>query len=216
MGTVSSLDLHRRARQAASGAPRRALARATLYFDLASPHTYLAAERAERLFAGLQWQPASAEVLHAATLSRDAIGDADTRAALLGLPLVWPEDLPQRARGAMRVASLASERGRCSAFVLAASRLAFCGGFDIDDPEILAEAAAAAAIGLDEALAAAGDLGRDGPIEEAGLMLLAAGATRLPALRLGGTLFCGEERLREAAAARADGLGMSARRAPAV
>ena len=34
-------------------------------------------------------------------------------------------------------------------------------------------------------------------------MLLAAGADRLPALRVGRMLFCGEERLLEAAAARA-------------
>ena len=86
--------------------------------------------------------------------------------------------------------------------MLAASRLAFCGGFDIDDPELLAEAAAAAGIGLRETLAAAGDVARDGPIEEAGRTLLAAGATRLPALRVGRLLFCGEGRLLEAAAAR--------------
>jgi hypothetical protein len=34
-------------------------------------------------------------------------------------------------------------------------------------------------------------------------MLLAAGADRLPALRVGRLLFCGEERLSEAVAARA-------------
>jgi 2-hydroxychromene-2-carboxylate isomerase len=102
----------------------------------------------------------------------------------------------------MRVASLAAELGCAAAFVLAASRLAFCGGFDIDEPDILAEAAAAAGIGLHDALAAAGDIGRDGAIEEAGLTLLAAGAVQLPAMRVGPLLFCGEERLHEAAAAR--------------
>jgi 2-hydroxychromene-2-carboxylate isomerase len=101
----------------------------------------------------------------------------------------------------MRVAALAAECGRGSAFVLAASRLAFCGGFDLDDPEILAEAAAAAGLGLDAALEAAADAGRDGPIEEAGRRLLAQGADRLPVLQVGRTLFCGEERLSEAAAA---------------
>ena len=103
----------------------------------------------------------------------------------------------------MRVASLAGERGLGAAFVLAASRLVFCGGFDIDEPEILAEAGAAAGIDLGEMLHAAGDAGRDGPIEEAGRMLLAAGADRLPALRVGRMLFCGEDRLCEAFAARA-------------
>ena len=203
MGTVSSLDAHRASRRPRAGASRGGLARATLFFDLASPFTYLAAERAERLFAGLEWQPAFTGMLHGSELGEDARAAAAARAELLGLPLTWPEGHPLRVRGAMRVASLAAERGCGAAFVLAASRLAFCGGFDIDDPEILAEAAAAAGIGLRETLAAAGEERRDGPIEEYGRGLLAAGATRLPALRVGRLVFCGEDRLHEAAAARA-------------
>ena len=179
------------------------LPRATLYFDLGSPFTYLAAERAERLFARLEWLPASEDVLHRAELTEAGMQEACERASLLGLPFVWPEEPRHSVRGAMRVASLAAERGCGAAFVLAASRLAFCGGFDIDDPEILAEAAAAAGIGLGETLVAAGDAGRDGPIEAAGRLLLAAGASRLPTLRVGRMLFCGEDRLLEAAAARA-------------
>ncbi|MBW3609683.1 MAG: DsbA family protein [Actinobacteria bacterium] len=205
MGTVTSLEGHRLARRSRGASGRVAPPRATLFFDLASPYTYLAAERADRLFARLEWVPASADALHAAELTEQGMRDVRERALLLGLPFVWPEERPPAVRGAMRVASLAAERGCGAAFVLAASRLAFCGGFDVDDPEILAEAAAAAGIGLGETLAAAGDVGRDGPIEEAGRMLLAAGASRLPALRVGRTLFCGEDRLHEAAAARAAG-----------
>lgn len=175
--------------------------RATLFFDLSSPHTYLVAERAERLFAGLEWQPACTGVLPAAEIGENAMRATSRRAAALGLPLIWPEGHPGPARGAMRVAALAADMGCAAAFVLAASRLAFCGGFDIDEPEILAEAAAAAGIGLREALAAAGDIGRDGAIERAGLSLLAAGAVQLPAMRVGMSMFCGEERLHEAAAA---------------
>ncbi len=85
--------------------------------------------------------------------------------------------------------------------MLAATRLAFCGGFDLDDPEILAEAAAAAGVVLDDTLHAARDLGRDGAIEAAGRALLAAGADRLPALRIGRALYWGEERVGEALAA---------------
>lgn len=190
-------------RQQRDLARRRAPARVTLYFDLSSPYTYLAAERAERLFAGLKWQPACTGMLHGDELNEEAQRAAIRRAALLGLPLTWPDEHSRPVRGAMRVASLAAELGCAAAFVLAASRLAFCGGFDIDEPDILAEAAAAAGIGLHETLAAAGDLARDGAIEEAGLSLLAAGAYELPAMRVGRLLFCGEERLNEAAAARA-------------
>jgi 2-hydroxychromene-2-carboxylate isomerase len=203
VGTIASLEQHRQARRNRLPAVvRQGLARTTLYFDLCSPYTYLAAERAERLFARLEWLPASADILQSVQLSDEDVREASERAALLGLPLVWPEERSYGVRGAMRVASLAAERGCGGAFVLAASRLAFCGGFDLDDPEILAEAAAAAGIGLAETLAAVGDVGRDGPIEDAGRGLLAAGATCLPALRVGRMLFCGEDRLLEAAAAR--------------
>jgi 2-hydroxychromene-2-carboxylate isomerase len=204
MGVVHSLDSYRENAARRSQRARRATPRPTFYFDLASPYTYLAAERAERMFARLEWLPASSEALQCATFMGDEERAAVAhRAALLGLPLIWPAEPARRAIGAMRVASLAAERGLGAAFVLAASRLEFCGGYSIDDPEILAEAAAAAGIGLREMLRAAGDISRDGPIEEAGRMLLASGADRLPALRVGRLLFCGEERLSEAVAARA-------------
>lgn len=203
MATVTSLEGHRQPRRSRIARPRQAPQRATLYFDLGSPYTYLAAERADRLFARLEWLPAWADVLQGAEFGEDGRRAVRERAELLGLPFVWPDEPLHGVRGAMRVASLAAERGRGAAFVLAASRLAFCGGFDIDDPEILAEAAAAAGMGLGETLEAAGDLRRDGLIEEAGRVMLAAGATRLPALRVGRMLFCGEDRLLEAAAARA-------------
>jgi 2-hydroxychromene-2-carboxylate isomerase len=201
VGTVTSLEDHRLARAKGIMRVDQLLPRATLYFDLRSPYTYLVAERADRLFDGLEWRPASADVLHGGELEDDAPRAAADRARLLGLPLVWPEDRPYRVLRAMRVASLAAERGCGGAFVLAASRLAFCGGFDLDDPEILAEAAAAAGIALDDAFHAAGDVARDGPIEAAARMLLAAGAERLPVLKVGRTLFSGEDRLMEAAAA---------------
>jgi 2-hydroxychromene-2-carboxylate isomerase len=203
VGTVTSLHAHRAVRHRRDLTRHQGLLRATLFFDLASPYTYLAAERADRLFAGLEWQPAYAGALRGAELSEAGRRAASQRAALLGLPLMWPDEHPRPVRGAMRVAALAAELGCGAAFVLAASRLAFCGGFDIDEPDILAEAAAAAGIGLHETLAAAGDVARDDAIERAGLALLAAGALEPPAMRVGHQLFCGEQRLHEAAAARA-------------
>jgi 2-hydroxychromene-2-carboxylate isomerase len=101
----------------------------------------------------------------------------------------------------MRVASYATECGRGAAFALAAGRLAYCGGFDLEDPEVIAEAAAAAGLGLEACLQAARDESRDGELEAAGRRLLRAGADMLPALRVGSALFWGEERVAEAAAA---------------
>jgi 2-hydroxychromene-2-carboxylate isomerase len=199
MGELISLAERRAARAEAAALPARP--RVSFFFDLASPWTYLAAERVDRRFAEVRWQPAIGEVLPG---GRDLAAQrqaAEERAAELQLPLVWPEAQPAPGRSAMRVAALAAERGRAAEFVLAASRLAFCGGYDVDDPEILAEAAAAADLGLEECLQAAGELRRDGPMEQAALRLLAQGADVLPVLVVGRTLFCGERRLPEAAAA---------------
>lgn len=204
MGTVISLAQRRRelAAQGPAARSRSCRVRTTFSFDLALPQTYLAAERVDRLFAGVRWQPVSAAAVWEDGVPLDALAArAEQRAESLGVPLIWPEPLPSEVRPAMRVAALACERGRGASFVLAAGRLAFCGGFDLGDPEVLAEAAAAAGLPLDDCLAAAGDAARDHAMDEAGRRLAAFGATALPTLRVGRRLFCGEERLPEAMAA---------------
>ena len=180
--------------------------RVTFFFDLVSPWTYLAAERAERLFASGRWRPAMGDAIAGGRRAPDPRDDAqraaaERRADELRLPLVWPEGWPASGRGAMRVAALAAERGQAAPFVLAASRLAFCGGYELDDPEVIAEAAAASGLALDDALGAAGQVRRDGPMERTALRLLRRGADELPAVTVGRQLFAGEGRLAEAAAA---------------
>lgn len=174
----------------------------TFYFDLASPFTYLAAERVDRMLARARWSPTSGEALRRhdpwrETIARDA---AERRAGQLRMPLVWPERPAEGARGAMRAAAYAADRGRGAAFVIAASRLAFCGGFDLDDPDVLAEAAAAANLGLQECLEAARDRRVDAALETTAHCLLASGVDRLPAVQVGQAIFAGEQRLAEAAA----------------
>jgi len=124
----------------------------------------------------------------------------ERRAEALHMPLVWPERSLSRARVITRAAAYAAEQDRAGAFVLTAGRLAFCGGFDLDDPEVLAESADAAGLVVEDCLAAAGDTARDVEIETATRCLAAGGVDGLPVLQLGGRLFCGEERLAEAAA----------------
>jgi predicted DsbA family dithiol-disulfide isomerase len=100
----------------------------------------------------------------------------------------------------MRAAEYASACGRGAAFVLAASRLAFCGGFDLDDPEVLAEAAAVAGLRAEETTEAARDPGRDAPALHAAASLARGGATALPVLQVGRTLLCAERGIAAAAA----------------
>jgi 2-hydroxychromene-2-carboxylate isomerase len=208
MGEVIQLAERRARRRGRACADARSGAmRAEFLFDLACPFTYLAAERVDRAFEAVVWTPASGTALRRSSLDGDGPAArrlrraVEERATQLRMPLIWPDRFPDEVPAAMRVASLASERGRGAAFALAAGRLAYCGGFDLEDPEILAEAAAAAGLALDEALAAARDGGRDGALEAAGRRMLASGADRLPALRVGHSLFWGEERVGEAAAA---------------
>ena len=204
MGEVIRLAERRQARRARSR-QRPAPARAQFLFDLACPFTYLAAERVDRAFDHVKWTAASATALQRGSMTPEAAAAAraaaEERAAALRLPLVWPENWPVDVPAAMRAAAFAAESGRGGAFVIAAGRLAFCGGFDLDDPEILAEAAAAAGVGLDGCLQAAGDRGRDGAMEAAARRLLAVGADRLPALRVGRALYWGEGQVADAAAA---------------
>jgi 2-hydroxychromene-2-carboxylate isomerase len=205
MGEVIDLAERRRERPAArTGVGHFPVA--TFHFDLACPFTYLALERVERSLPGVRWRPTSGDALHrgnpwaedpSGSLARAA---AERRARELRLPLVWPADHPRSARSAMRAAGFAAECGRGGSFAIAAARLAFCGGFDLNDPEALAEAAAAAGIGLDDCLRAARDPGRDGPLEGTARRLLAMGADRLPAIRVGRTLHCGEQNVAAAAA----------------
>jgi hypothetical protein len=68
--------------------------------------------------------------------------------------------------------------------------------------EVLAEAAAAAGIPLDACLQAARDPARDAQLEHVARRLLAAGADRLPVVRVGRVLYCGEQGVAQAAAVR--------------
>jgi 2-hydroxychromene-2-carboxylate isomerase len=205
MGDVIRLA-DRRARRAAGQGKGRGATAAAFHYDLACPFSYLALERVERLLPGVRWRPTVADALHRGDpWAEDAAGAearaaAERRAHELRLPLSWPVEHARAARGAMRAAHHATEVGRGGEFALAAARLAYCGGFDLNDPEVLAEAAAAAGIPLDACLRAAGDVSRDGALERAGRRLLAAGANRLPAIRVGRVLHCGEAQVAQAAA----------------
>lgn len=202
MGHVIELD-HRRAQRARGTAPGGRRPRVGCIFEVGSPWTYLAAERIDRQFAGVRWQPALTAAMPGGARHDDVARiAAERRARELRLPLVWPDRVPAESRGPARVAALAAERGHAASFVLAAGRLAYCGGFDLEDTDVLVEAAAAAGLEAAAARAAAADAGRDAGLEAVGRRVAGRSGRRLPALVVDGRLFCGEDRLAEAAAAR--------------
>ena len=159
----------------------------------------LPGRRARRAsFAGVRWQPASPRAWGGRVPDRPAgRRGRGARRACCGVPLVWPE--PARRRSAPRCAPRRWPASwACgAAFVLAAGRLAFCGGFDLGDPEVLAEAAAAAGLPLEMPDGRGRHPTRRG-IEHAGRRLLRRGRRRAARLRVGRRLFCGEARLPEA------------------
>jgi 2-hydroxychromene-2-carboxylate isomerase len=170
--------------------PASGVASTTLYFDLASPSTYLVAERLERRVGEALWRPAALPV--PGPRGEAHVAEVEQRARALRMPLVWPERYPSAVPTAMRVATWANEQGCGPAFAIAAGRLAFCGGFDLEDPDIVAEAAAAAGVDVDGALAAAREPRRDHQIKMAGRSVAHAGGTLLPALEHERRLYCGE------------------------
>jgi 2-hydroxychromene-2-carboxylate isomerase len=203
MGQVIYLSEHRVKLSRSEPAPPPAF-----FFDVSCPLSYLTAERIERKLGAVEWVPVDGASLRRESLVRDR---ADAYAREPRLPLVWPDRFPGAARCALRAAAFACEIGAGPAFALAASRLAFCGGFDLDDPETLAEAAAAAGVPLDECLQAAGEAWRDEELEYTTTFLRAQGVTELPAIRIGDRWFEGEAGLL-AASAQLNESGASRRR----
>ena len=193
MGHVIYLEERRagRSRQVPSARP-------AFFFDVSSPLSYLMAERVERRLGEVEWVAADGARLRrlaaeaapppraarAVSESRPLRARAEACARALRLPLVWPDRFPGTSPCAQRACAFACEIGAGGAFALAASRLAFCGGFDLEDPETLAEAAAAAGVPLEECLAAAGESWRDEELEATARHLHAHGVTELPALRV--------------------------------
>jgi 2-hydroxychromene-2-carboxylate isomerase len=176
---------------------------AAFFFDLACPFSYLAAERVERILGEVEWIPTSASALGnrvTPAFTEALIARADRRAIELRLPLIWPDPFPADSTEALRAAGFAAERGEGARFALAASRLAFCGGFDLADPEILAAAAEAAGLRVDDCLAAAADPARDVQLEATARGLLGRGIAALPAIRVEQRWFEGERGVAEASA----------------
>lgn len=193
MGEVIVLAERREDRSRLGGATGTAF-----FFDLACPFSYLAGERVERLLGEVEWVPVAGAPPEGDL--EEVRARAELRAAALRLPLVWPDRFPASTPSALRAAARAARSGSGSRFALAAARLAFCGGFDLEDPEVIAEAAAAAGVTLAECFGAPGDAELDARLVATARGLAARGVRRLPAVRAGRRFYDGEPRLAEAAA----------------
>jgi 2-hydroxychromene-2-carboxylate isomerase len=152
----------------------------------------------------VEWVPVAADLVRGAQRSPrelEAVRErAEAHACALRLPLVWPDEFPAPTARALRTAARASELGHGARFALAATRLHFCGGYDLDDLRTLTEAAAAAGMPLEECLTAAGDADRDLALAATADGLRGHGVTELPVIRVGRRWFEGARGLAAAAA----------------
>jgi 2-hydroxychromene-2-carboxylate isomerase len=189
---------------------------ASFYFDLGSPYAYLAAERlaGERLTAALAepvaWQPVSLGALFKLAgrsswslgdpeRRRAGIAEVERRAELYGLPPVrWPEPWPSNYLFAMRACTYAFQVGVGREFSLAAFRAAFELGHDLGVPERVLELAGE--VGLEPR-----EVGEAVLDPEVKLALRTAteaaheiGVFGVPTLAVGGELYWGEDRLKDA------------------
>ena len=184
---------------------RRPDALPTFFFDVSDPLSYLMAEQVERSLGEVQWVAVDGTALRDRAAEQSGLREqAEARARALRLPLVWPDTFPASTPCALRAAAFACEIGAGPQFALAASRLAFCGGFYLEDPEALTEAAAAAGVPLDSCLQAAGEHWRDEELAEMAGVLHEHDIFELPAVAIGGRWFAGDAALQRAGAIAAE------------
>ncbi len=178
---------------------------AAFFFELGCPASYLAAERVERTFDQVAWIP-TARLPFAC--NRDAHATAELVAAAareaeaLRVPLIIPERFGSELLPAWRAAAFAASRGAGAGarFALAASRLAFCGGYDIGTRPVLSEAARAAGLSVHECIAAAADARWDEPLLAIASELTDCGVQTGPAICIGSHWFQGLRAVTDAAA----------------
>ncbi len=176
-----------------------------LYFDLASPYSYLAVMRAERVLGRqplLQPVLAGAIFAHrgwgswALTSKRKAnVAEIERRAAAYGLPLSWPEGWPPNSLTAQRAAVFASTLDRGRAFAEAVYLATYGHGAQLGDPQTLLAAGRRAGIAEDELMTALADPRIKSALRQATDEAIAAGVMGVPTLRAADDLYFGDDQL---------------------
>ncbi len=195
------------------------MSKATFYFDLGSPYSYLAAERVSGLFTEAELeQPEWVPVLLGGLFQRfdrgswsqtpsraEGMAECERRASAYGLPpIVWPDPWPGNMLLAMRVATFAKQTGRTVSFSLAAFRQAFAAGRDLGVPDNVMIAAAACELhprALEKAVQT--EIVKNA-LKEATAAAGDRGVEGVPALVVGTQVFWGDDKLEEAVEAASD------------
>lgn len=156
------------------------------------------------------WQPVRATGLPAGvSMGWRCAAEADAmratverRAADAGLqPFRWPAPYPADTTWAMLVATYTAQIGRVVAFSLAAFRQAFAGGRDLGERDNVLIAAAACELHPVAVMKGAELASTGRRLAAATDAAVAAGVREVPAVRVAGRVFHGEEELAAAAVA---------------
>jgi 2-hydroxychromene-2-carboxylate isomerase len=183
-----------------------------LFFDVGSPYSFLAVERAERVFGELpELRPVLLGGLFKLGGRRSwGVGDpalreagmleVESRATAYDLPAIrWPKPWPGDYLTAMRIATWADAQGACAAFAFAAARRLFLRGCDLSLSEECATAADEAGLDGIQALRAAQDPAVKAALRAATEDAFARGVIGVPTVAVGDELFWGDDRLEVAA-----------------
>jgi 2-hydroxychromene-2-carboxylate isomerase len=185
--------------------------RPLFYFGAMSPYSWFAAERIDDVIPDAEWRPVFAGALFKACGRSSwglderrpaGVADCEARAQERGLGAIrWPDPWPTVDVRVARAMLVARDAGLLKPFALAAMRLAFSEGYDLQAPAAIAEAARR--VGLDP-----GELERAIETPEVKMTLrqetdeaIAKGVFGVPTVLVDNELYWGDDRLGEAAQA---------------
>lgn len=183
-----------------------------LYIDLGSPYAYLALERATVVLGG---PPEVEPVLLGAIFARRGFGswaatparkgriaEIEDRGRCYGLPsLSWHAAWPSNGLHAMRCAVWAKQHGAVEAFARAVFRRQFAEGGDISERDLILDCAGEAGLDPDEAARAIELPQIKQSLRDATDAAWDAGVRGVPSVRVGGSVFYGDDQLELAAVA---------------
>ena len=130
------------------------------------------------------------------------IADIESRAQRYGLPpIVWPAGWPVNGLAAMRAATWAKRQGRTHEFALAVFDQEFVHGRDISEPATLRAAALEAGLDPERLADAIGSPDLKEQLRQATDAAWRAGVRGVPSLRIGATIYYGDDQLELAAQA---------------
>jgi 2-hydroxychromene-2-carboxylate isomerase len=183
---------------------------ARFYFGAMSPYSWFAAERIGALIPAAEWRPVFAGGLFKANgrtswglTDRRATGiaDCDARAEAHGLgPIRWPDPWPTNDLLVARAMAHADAGGLLKPYAVAAMRLSFKEGRDLGDVASVLEAGRRAGVDPAELEAALGSPEVKRRLRATTDEAVDVGVFGVPTVRVGDTLFWGDDRLPEAAA----------------